>query len=357
MAQPQFHSLQISAVRPLTDDSVAVRFDVPEELAAEFSFVPGQYLTLRADVDGEDIRRSYSICSALDAGYLEVGIKQVYHGAFSNFAAQLNAGDRINVMPPQGRFTCATGGRNRYLLIAAGSGITPCLSIASSVLEREPESEITLLYGNQTMASIMFKSELEALKDRYTNRFLLNQFLSRERHDQEIFTGRIDGKKIAELQSKQALNVTDFDAVYLCGPVDMIEGVEKVLDELGCGKERIKRELFATGDSPVKHAPVVAESVSVSGADVTIRIDGSEKFVAVDASQDTVLSAARRAGLDLPFSCAGGMCCTCRCKVVEGAVEMDVNYALEDWELEAGYVLACQSRPRSDTVTLDFDAV
>ncbi len=359
MPAPRFQQLDIAAVRPQTDAGVALTFAVPATLREEFAFTPGQYLTLRATIDGEDVRRSYSICSSsCDAAILEVGIKQVEGGLFSNYAMTLAAGDSISVMPPQGRFTATIGGRHRYLLVAAGSGITPCLSIAKSVLANEPDSHITLLYGNRTTASVMFRSDLDALKDRYLERFSLIHTLSAERQDVELLNGRLTDHKLKQLIDADLIHPEHCDRIYLCGPQKMIEQCRQALIDGGIPEEKVAVELFTTDQSRAqtgRAAPTRAVDAQ-SGATVTIIHDGASRDIIVDGTRDTVLAAAQRAGMDLPFSCAGGMCCTCRCKIVSGNASMDLNYSLEKWEIEAGFTLACQSRPDSEKLVLDFDA-
>ncbi|MEE9315236.1 MAG: 2Fe-2S iron-sulfur cluster-binding protein [Rhizobiaceae bacterium] len=353
MAAPRFHDLTITAIRPQTADGVALTFGVPDKLAEEFEFIPGQYLTLRAIVGGEDIRRAYSICSADDAAGLEVGIKRVEGGAFSNFAAELNVGDSIQIMTPQGQFTAEIGGAHNYLLLASGSGITPCLSIAKSVLAHEPESTITLIYGNTRTQTMMFREDINALKDRYTERLQVVHVLSREQQGVDFLNGRLNGEMVKALNDRGLISPSDYDAAYLCGPQEMIEEATASLKELGMKTDAIKFELFTSEGAP---QPVVRRSTTPgNGTAVTIIIDGVEKQITVDGSAETVLVAAQRQGLDLPFSCAGGMCCTCRCKVVEGESEMDVSYSLQEWEIEQGFTLACQTRPKGTSVTLDFD--
>ncbi len=349
MAKPEFHELTIAAVRPLTDESVAVSFNVPAELATSYKFVPGQYLTLRTTIDGEDVRRSYSICSAKGEN-LEVGIKHLPGGLFSTYAQSLNAGDSLQVMTPQGNFKAEIGGRHQYVLIAAGSGITPCLSIARSVLEHEPESLVTLVYGNRTTSSIMFRQELNDLKDVHTTRFVCVNELSRERQDAECLNGRIDGGKITALSEQKLLNLSHCDGVYICGPSAMVEEVKGVLGD----GVTVHTELFTTG-SAFDNKKVSDTVTDTDAVPVKIIIDGAEREVMVNPQAETVLAAAQKAGLDLPFSCAGGMCCTCRCKVVNGQTAMDMNFSLADWEVEAGFTLACQTRPLDNAVLLDFD--
>jgi ring-1,2-phenylacetyl-CoA epoxidase subunit PaaE len=359
MAALRFHELNIAAVRPQTDAGIALTFNVPKSLQDDFTFTPGQYLTLRASIDGEDVRRSYSICSSSsDPDLLEVGIKQVDGGLFSNYAMTLAAGDRVAVMPPQGRFTATIGGRHRYLLIAAGSGITPCLSIAKSVLANEPDSQINLLYGNRSTASVMFRSDLDDLKDQYLERFSLIHTLSAERQDVELLNGRLTREKIAQLIDADLLHPDQCDRIYLCGPQQMIEDCKNALLDAGTPEDKIAIELFTTDESrkPSTRKAPAAASHAQSGATVTIIHDGAARDITVDGTKDTVLAAAQRAGMDLPFSCAGGMCCTCRCKIVSGEASMDLNYSLEKWEIDAGFTLACQSRPESEQLVLDFDA-
>lgn len=350
-----FHDLTLAAVVPQESDAVSLVFDVPESLRETFRFTPGQYLTLKADIDGEDVRRSYSICSGLSEPGLAVGIRRLEGGAFSNHALSLKVGDTVEVMPPQGRFTAEIGGAHNYLLVAAGSGITPCLSIAKSVLELEPESRITLVYGNSRIATTMFRTEVDALKDRYTDRFQLIHTMSRERVDAEFLNGRVDGAMIERLVERRLFRIDEFDAAYVCGPQPMIESTAEALQRLGMAQEKIRFELFTT-EGFQDRAPAKPTVDAKSGAEVTITLDGGEKRITVDGERETVLAAAQAAGLDLPFSCAGGMCCTCRCKVTEGQAAMDKNYSLQNWEVDAGFVLACQSRPLTDKLALDFDA-
>ena len=366
MAAPRFHDLEIAAVRSQTPDAVAITFAIPDDLSDAFAFTPGQYLTLRAEIDGEDMRRSYSICSPLsDAGRRTVGVKRIADGRFSGFAQGLKPGDRIQVMPPQGRFTAEIGGSHDYLLMAAGSGITPCLSIAASVLAGEPESTVNLLYANRNSSSVMFLNELNDLKDRYTNRFTLTHVLDEEIQEVEIMNGRLDAEKLETLAAHGLIDPKSADAIYICGPEPMIRAASTALAALGVPEDRLKFELFtpAPGSAPkpangaaLNGAAGIAGAKPAPGSRVEIILDGARRQITVDASADTVLTAATRQGLDIPYSCAGGMCCTCRCKIVEGEASMDENFSLEPWEIEAGFTLACQSRPTTERLVLDFDA-
>jgi len=360
MSSIQFHKLSICDVRQQTERGVSLVFTVPESLLEHYRFIAGQYLTLRADIDGQDVRRSYSICSSVaDVKQLEVGVKQVDGGLFSNYAKTLKVGDSVDVMPPQGRFTAPIGNRqdrHDYLLIAAGSGITPCLSIIRSVLAEEPESTLSLVYGNRSSNTIMFRDEIGALKDRYLNRFVVNHVMSRERQDVAFLNGRIDAEKIETMVEAGVVHTSNCDGIYICGPSDMTESVAAALKKSGVASEIIHTELFFVDGAPRRKPSSEAIELPQVGCQVTIIMDGVENKIQVDGNKDTVLQAAIAAGLDMPFSCAGGMCCTCRCKIADGQAQMDVNYSLADWEIEAGFTLACQSRPLTDTLVLDFDA-
>lgn len=348
-----FHDLTIRSVERLTGDAVAISFDVPEALAAEYAWRPGQFLTLRATLEGEDVRRSYSIASR-PGEPLTVGVKRVEDGRFSTFAQGLVPGMRIAVMPPEGRFLCEAG--DRIVLIAAGSGITPMVAIAAAALARG--AEVTLVFGNRTTGSIMFRGALEALKDRYLGRFSLIHVLSREAQDVPILSGRVDGARIAAMARAGLIDVGSADGVWICGPGGMIDDVAAALADLGVPRERIHFERFSV-DGAVPPAPrsEAAEAAAAAGVEVEARLDGVTRSFRVEAGDDNVVDAAARQGIELPFSCKGGMCCTCRCRIVEGAGEMAQNWSLEDWEIAQGFTLACQTRPISERLVLDFDAV
>lgn len=357
---PRFHHLKVAAIARETPEAVAIAFDIPDELRGEFAFRPGQYLTLSTDIDGEEARRSYSICSAPGAATLRVGVKKVADGRFSSFVNdRLSVGDIIRVMPPEGRFTSLVGARHDYILIAAGSGITPMLSIASTVLAHEPDSTITLIYGNRTSGTIMFLEELEDLKDGHTERFSLIHLLSREAQDVELFNGRIDGPRISELAARGLIDPVNADGVFLCGPGEMIDDVSATLLSLGVDDDRIRFERFtANGEAePARPRSMEARRAAEEGVQIEVVVDGVRRTFLMGEADATVLDAAHRAGLELPYSCAGGMCCTCRCRIAEGDAEMAVNYSLQPWEVDAGFTLACQTRPTSQKLVLDFDAV
>ena len=358
----RFHSLKIADVRRETPDAVSVAFDVPEDTRNAFAFVPGQYLTLKANVDGEPVQRTYSICSGLDEGELRVAIKRVEGGVFSNFANDnLEAGMEMDVMGPQGRFTAqpSAEARNHYVAFTAGSGITPIFSIVKTILSREPDSTFTMFYGNRDRASVIFREQLEDLKDRFLERFTLIHILSREGQDVDLLHGRLDSERIERFAETGLFEADAVANVFLCGPGDMIETSRATLEKLGVPAERIRFELFtpAEGSPPPKPKSKEAQEAAEKGVAIETVLDGASRAFVMGAQDENVVDAAHRHGIELPFSCKGGMCCTCRCRLKEGEVEMAANYSLEPWELEAGFVLACQSRPLTDKVVLDFDEV
>ena len=359
---PRFHELTVAAIERHTPDAVAVAFDIPETLKPDFDFAPGQYLTLAAEIDGEDVRRSYSICSAPGDSHLRVGVKKIADGRFSRFVNErLSVGDTIRVMTPEGRFTPKLGGERRqdYILVAAGSGITPMLSIARTVLGHEPESTITLVYGNRSSDQIMFLEEIGDLKDRYMGRFTLINVLSREKQDVDLFNGRVDGGRILAFADRGLVDLQSADGIFLCGPGEMIEDVTAALKRAGVDESRVRFERFTPSGEAPKPRPRSAKAAEAAakGVAIDVVLDGVRRSFSMGEDAPTVLDAAHKAGLELPYSCAGGMCCTCRCRVVEGESEMAVNFSLEPWEIEAGFTLACQTRPLSDRLVLDFDAV
>lgn len=352
----RFLPLRVVDVARETSDSVAITLLPPPH--ADFSFVPGQYLTFRRVVDGVEQRRSYSICSALGDGTLRVGVKRVAGGAFSSWAVdQLKAGDVLEAMPPEGRFGLmpdAAAPPRTVLGIACGSGITPILSIASSLLAREPHARFVLLYGNRDAAGIMFRDALERLKDRYMARFAIVHVLSREKHELSALHGRLDAARIAALLPG-LVPAGAIDAAFLCGPDGMAEAARVALQGLGLNPACIHEERFTTAAGAAPRARPVPVVEAPPAAIATLTVDGVTRAVPM-AAGETVLEAGLRAGLDLPWSCRGGMCCTCRAKVTEGEVAMATNYSLQPWEIEAGFVLTCQSRPLGAAVAVDYDA-
>ncbi len=352
-----FHTLEIEDVRRETADCVSLAFRVPPDLAGAYRFAPGQYLTLKAMIDGQEARRSYSICAAPYENELRVAVKRVEGGVFSTFAnAKLKPGDRIEVGTPEGRFgpVLDAGAALALVLVAAGSGITPVISIAKAVLAQEPKSRIVLVYANRTIDSIIFREEIEDLKNRHMTRLSLVHVLSRERQDTPLLDGRIDAAKIEAL-AKALFDPATATGFHLCGPFEMVATVKAALAGLGVPAARIHAELFLAPDATTRPATKPASGRHDGAARVTVVRDGIRQVFEVPFDGPSILDAGTAAGLDLPFSCKGGVCSTCRCLKRAGDVEMAANYSLEPWELEKGFVLACQSRPTSAEVVLDFD--
>jgi ring-1,2-phenylacetyl-CoA epoxidase subunit PaaE len=348
---PRFQRLRVAELRRTTADSVVVTFEAP---TAFRSFTPGQYLTLRATIDGQDVRRCYSICSGLDEATIQVGIKHLPGGQFSTWAnTVLRAGDTLQVMRPDGRFGVPIDPVSSRVLagFAAGSGITPILSIMKTVLAREPGSRFFLFFGNRATGDIMFRDELEDLKDRYLSRLSVFHVLSREQQELDILNGHLDPEKIPALTRL----LPPPDHVFVCGPQGMIEGLEPALAMAGVPPDRIHVERF-TPSTDTPRPPVVVPEHAAPAAIATLIIDGARIEVPM-VTGETIVEAALRAGRDPPFSCRAGMCCTCRARLTEGRVAMATNYSLEKWETDAGYVLTCQARPLTGRVVVDYDHV
>ena len=356
MAPPRFHRLTISDVRRETAEAVSLAFAVPAQLRSAYRYTPGQYLTLHAQIDGEAVRRSYSICSGLDDGELRVVIKRLAGGAFSNWAAEhLRAGDTLSVMTPDGRFGVPVepGSARTLVAFAAGSGITPVMAILKSVLRREA-GRFFLFYGNRTAADIIFREQLEDLKDRYLARLSVFHVLSREQQDIAMLTGHLDQEKVRVLM-RSVVSVADVDRAFVCGPQPMIEGLQDALADLGMARELVHVERFTPGIGG-RPRPIIVAPTAPPKAIATVISEGA-RFEFPVAEGEAIIDAAIRAGRSLPYSCKGGMCCTCRARLVEGKVAMAVNYSLEPWETQAGYVLTCQSRPLTERVVIDYDQV
>ena len=352
-----FHTLKVSDIVKETEDCVSVGFAIPDELRYDFEFIAGQNLTLRATINGEDVRRSYSLCSAPFEGVIRVAIKKVEDGVFSTWACEtLKVGDDIKVMTPTGGFIAKTEdeNENHYVGIAAGSGITPVISILKAVLFNEPKSSFTLFYGNKNAQSIIFKEELEELRSTYLGRLEIHNILSREDQGMDYAHGRIDAEKVKYF-AKNFIDVKDVYSYYICGPQEMTETSRDTLEALGVDHGKIHFELF-TAATPAKAKTEKTKSSkdSVKSA-VTIVLDGDETHFEVATTGKNVLDAALDAGADVPFACKGAVCCTCRAKVMEGTAEMDMNYALTDEEVEEGYVLTCQSHPTSEKLVVSYD--
>lgn len=355
-----FHPLRVRAVQPDTAEAVIVSFDVPEDLRPVFGFTQGQYLTLRKDIDGQDLRRSYSICAGIDDGELRVGVRKVKGGVFSNWINEhLKPGDTINVMAPQGRFFVPLEPQQarHHLGIAGGSGITPILSIMKTVLAREPRSRFTLVYGNRSLKSTMFKEEIEDLKDRYMTRLVLHHVFSDEHTDAAINRGLMDRAKIADFL--QALvPAQTIDHAYICGPFQVNDEAEAALLAAGVPEDRIHIERFGIAQQPAGQVGAVVHEARPEDAEiarVTIIRDGLQREFTFSKDQPSILDAASAAGLEVPFSCTSGVCGTCRARCVEGAVRMERNFALDKKEVAAGFVLTCQAHPTTEKVVLSFD--
>ncbi|MBL8443524.1 MAG: phenylacetate-CoA oxygenase/reductase subunit PaaK [Zoogloeaceae bacterium] len=351
---PKFHPLKIAEVRRETPDAISLRFELPSELTDDYRFVQGQHLTLKASVQGEELRRSYSICAGVDDGELRVAIKKIGGGRFSTWANDaIKVGDVIDVMTPEGRFHTELDPANakHYVAFAAGSGITPVLSLIKTTLKAEPDSRFTLIYGNRRQASIIFAEALEDIKDRYMTRFTMYHVFSREEQEVPLFNGRLDRERVAAFLDT-LVPAADIDAAFICGPGAMIDEVEAGLLAGGVKPENIHLERFGIPDSGPEHH---VEPGDAPQARVTLIVDGLRREMEFRAEDTSILDVGLRAGLDLPYSCKGGVCCTCRAKVLEGKVRMDKNYTLEQPDIDAGYVLTCQSHPLTEKVVISYD--
>jgi ring-1,2-phenylacetyl-CoA epoxidase subunit PaaE len=353
----KFHPLEVASVAHETRDAVVLRFAIPPSLEHAFRFVQGQHVTLRADIEGEDLRRSYSICSAVQDGDLRIAVKKAPGGTFSTWVnEQVKPGKVLEVMPPMGHFNVPLDPANRkhYLAFAAGSGITPIISIIKTTLEAEPQSRFTLFYGNRSTSTVIFREELADLKDCNLERLNIVYVMSREAQDSALLNGRIDVRK-ADALLAHWVDLDEIDTAFVCGPDGMMQAVSTALQARGFPKSRIKIELFAA--SIPKHEHKVPSQTAPGRAEcvVTVVIDGSERQYTLEKGKESILDAALRQGIELPYSCKGGVCSTCRAKLVEGDVDMDVNFALEDYELARGFILCCQSYPVTDKVVVDYD--
>ncbi len=351
----KFHTLKVAALYKLTEESVAIAFEIPDDLKDEFTFIQGQHLTLKKDIDGEDTRRSYSICSCPIDGVLTVAIKKLEGGKFSTWANdQLKVGDEIKVMPPHGKFyvPLEAGNSHSYVAFASGSGITPIISIIETTLRTEPDSHFILFYGNRRTGTVIFQEELETLKNQYMSRFSLHHILSKERQESDLFNGRIEAEKI-KAYAGIFFDPNTVDYYFTCGPEEMMLTVKDSLIEMGVPEDRIYLELFTSpaGSLGLKGQEVEHEKTS---SEITIILDGNSMTFPYD-SDKSILDVAFDNGADLPYACKGGVCSTCVCKVEEGEIEMNVNYALSSDELERGLVLSCQSYPKTSKVKLSFD--
>jgi len=353
-----FESIRVKAVRKETNDCVSVVLDIPAALQAQYAFQQGQYLTIKTKINGEEVRRSYSLCSSpLDKEW-RVAIKKVDGGVFSTYANEvLKAGDTLDVMPPMGKFFTPIHPEQakRYVCFAAGSGITPILSIIKTVLVSEPHSQVILVYGNRSKASIIFKEQLEALKNKYMERFSLIHVLSREKMDAPIQSGRITADKCAAL-SATLIKLDQADAFFICGPEEMTLAVRDYLKAQAVDPKKIHVELFTTAGARAKqHQAPKEQADNAPASKIIVKLDGRSFDFKLPFEGESILDAALKQGADLPFACKGGVCCTCKAKLIEGEVDMDVNYGLEPEEIEQGFILTCQSHPRTEQVVVDYD--
>jgi ring-1,2-phenylacetyl-CoA epoxidase subunit PaaE len=354
-----FHKLLIADIRKETPDCVSIAFHVPEELKNEYRFKQGQNITLRTLMNGEEVRRSYSICSSPLENELRVAIKKTDYGRFSTWANNsLKKGDELEVLPPSGMFYTELNSSNKknYIAFAAGSGITPVISLIKTTLATEPESSFTLVYGNRNRAGIIFKDQLEAIKNKHINRFALHYVLSREKTDAAINYGRIDTDKCNHLCEK-LIDIHNADELFICGPEEMIFAVKDWLQQKGVDKKKVHFELFTTPGQKTEVRNLKSEEKKSSDktSKITVKLDGIAFDFELPFDGEPILDAALKQGADLPFSCKGGVCATCKARLLEGKVEMDTNYALEQEEVDEGYILTCQSHPTTDKVVVDFD--
>ena len=360
MSTPLFHSLRVKRIEPDTPEAVIVTFEVPPDLREVFGFTQGQYLTLRATVDGQDLRRSYSICAGVDDAELRVGVRKVRGGVFSNWInARLRPGDSVQVMAPQGRFfvPIEPHAKRHHLGVAGGSGITPILSIMKTVLAREPKSRFTLIYGNRSLASTMFKEELEDLKNAYMARLSLQHVFSDEPTDAPISHGLLDRDKVGEFL-RTLVPPAEIDHAYVCGPFQMNDEAQAALLAAGVPEQRVHVERFGVAPTEAGRVDAVVHEARPGDAErsrVVIVRDGLRREIEFRREQPSILDAAAAAGLEVPFSCTSGVCGTCRAKLIEGEVRMDRNFALDKADLAAGFVLTCQSHPLTERVVLSFD--
>jgi phenylacetate-CoA oxygenase/reductase, PaaK subunit len=349
-----FHSLTVAKVEPETRDAVTITFAVPDTLREAYAFRPGQHLTLKTRLGGEELRRCYSICRTGTPGQISVAVKAIEGGRFSRYAqSDIRQGMALDVMVPQGHFGYQPQAERHahYLAIAAGSGITPMLAIIEATLTVEADSHFTLIYGNRSSQSMMFRQALADLKDKYPQRLQVIHLFSQETVESELLSGHIDSEKLHAL-SRNLVQFDQLDEAFICGPSAMMDESEAALRDLGMPEKSIHLERFNTPGSTIKRS----SSVQAEGRNVTIRHDGRDRVISLSAEDDSILDAALRQGADLPYACKGGVCATCKCKVLRGEVDMVTNYSLEPDEVAAGYVLSCQSLPKGDGVIVDFDA-
>ncbi len=357
----EFYPLTISAIERLTKDAVAVSFDLPNELQEKFSYKQGQHLTLKVDINGEDVRRSYSLCKSVTEQSLQVAIKRIDQGLFSNFANdELTVGMMLEVMPPQGHFYTELdeNNENHYLFLAVGSGITPILSHIRSILAVEPKAKVTLIYGNKSTPLMMFREKIAFIKNEHLDRFEWVNLFTREEHEAPLFNGRISAQKLIDLDQARVIEISAFSDVFLCGPEEMILEVVAAFKFWQFSENNLHYELFFSGSADTEMAKKKAERAAQYGeamSQVSVKVAGRKTFIDLAFGGDNILDAAMEQGADLPFSCKGGVCATCKAKVIKGKVEMDVNHSLTEQEVAEGMILTCQAHPVSKEVEIDFD--
>ena len=360
----KFYSLPIANIRQETDSAICLSLNIPDELKGTFTFTPGQFLTLQATINGEEVRRCYSICSGIDEAQISVAIKRVEEGVFSNFANDnFKTGDSIEVMAPQGDFTLKSldsQNSKNYMLLAAGSGITPILSLIKSILGREPNSQITLVYGNQKTLTMMFKEELSFIKNRYLTRFNWVNIMSQEDQGADLLNGRIDNKKGYQLQKQKVIDINTTDEAFICGPESMISEVSRGFRIEGLAEDQIHYELFASSSEDAqmvldKAKSRVKEYGETRTSKVTVIADGRSNNFDLATVGANILDAGMANGVELPYSCKAGVCSTCKAKLIKGKVDMDISHGLEQHEIDEGYILTCQSHPITDEVIVSFD--
>jgi ring-1,2-phenylacetyl-CoA epoxidase subunit PaaE len=351
-----FHPLRIKDIRKETDECVSIVFEITREIESDFQFIPGQNITVRKTFDAKEIRRSYSICSSPFENELRVAVKKVQNGIFSTFAnEQLQIGDVLDVLPPTGNFytPIVASQEKNYVFIGVGSGITPVISLVKTILATEARSKVTLLYGNKVSASVIFKEQLEALKDKYLQRFNIHYVFSREKTEADFNSGRIDAVKLEQLSRLVDFNSTD--NFFICGPEPLIVTVKDFLLSRGVNTDKIHFELFTTPKIESTRVFREFQQAEDAGSNITMRIDGRSFQFKLDYNGKSILDAGLDHGADLPFACKGGVCCTCKARLIEGEVDMEANYGLEKSELKAGYILTCQSHPRTEKIVVDYD--
>ncbi len=355
-----FHPLKVVDIKRETSEAVSIKLSIPEELKEEFTFIPGQYVMFKQEINGETIKRSYSISSSPAEGELRVGVKEIPDGRFSTFANRvLKVGDTLETLAPRGRFILETDASNKkhYVSFCAGSGVTPIVSMMKHALETEPQSKFTVFYGNRYVSSIIYVDEINALKNRFPDRLEVHYVMSKEEMGSDLFRGRIDEEKITKY-SDILFDPKEVDAFYMCGPEQIIHAAKKVLAEKGVEEDKLYFELFGksnpTAGPEIPVDPKLKESVK---SHVKVIMDGDEFEMEIEPGTMTILDAADNAGMDVPYSCKGGVCCTCLARVKEGEVSMELNYSLTDKEVESGLILTCQAHPKTDKVTVDYDDI